>query len=78
MGRLGAYFPNFCNIVNMNGPSMETTNDPTDRIVLSGLEDSLALAIYVCASVLNFHCRLITFDWGAKTKRQSHVRVSLL
>ena len=33
MGRLGAYFPKFCNLVNRNGSRVETTNDPTDRIV---------------------------------------------
>ena len=33
MGRLGAYFPKFCNIVNRNGSRIKTTNDPTDRIV---------------------------------------------
>ena len=33
VGRLGAYFPKFCNIVNRNGSRVETTNDPTDRIV---------------------------------------------
>ena len=34
MGRLVAYFPKFCNKVNRNGSRVETTNDPTDRIVL--------------------------------------------
>ena len=33
VGRLGAYFQKFCNIVNRNGSRVETTNDPTDRIV---------------------------------------------
>ena len=34
MGRIGAYFPKFCKIVNRNGSRVETTNDLTDRIVV--------------------------------------------
>ena len=33
MGRLSAYFPKFCNIINRNGSRLEATNDHTDRIV---------------------------------------------
>ena len=66
MGRLGAYFPKFCNIVNRNGSRMETTNDPTDRIVFASsgspmvkitriLECSLEISPKVAFSVVNFY-----------------------
>ena len=65
VGRLGAYFPKFCNIVNRNGFRVETTNDPTDRIVFvtSGsqmvkitqiLKNRLEISPKVGFSVVNF------------------------
>ena len=39
---LGANFPKFCNIVNRNGSRVQTTNDPTNRIVFVSYRSQMA------------------------------------
>ena len=53
MGRLGVYFPKFCNIVNRKGSRVETINDLTDRIVFVS-----------SGSLIGISCRLLCFSAG--------------